>query len=199
MQSESINELASALAKAQGEINSAVKNKVNPFHKNKYADLDSIRKACKEPLSNNGLALSQVIEHDNGSDFLDTFLLHSSGQWIKSRCRIVTKDGSPQQFGSSLTYMLRYSLAALVGISSEEDDDAEGAEGRKDTNQPAKTQPEAPKSVLPPDRIAYIKKAFLSAPDSIKANISSFLSKHSLTLDTLSEQAAARVEEALKL
>ena len=43
--SESIKELATALAKAQGEIKGALKDSQNPFFKSKYADLAEISAA----------------------------------------------------------------------------------------------------------------------------------------------------------
>ena len=58
--SEQINELAAALAKAQGEITGALKDSANPFFKSKYADLASCWDACRGPLSRNGLSVIQV-------------------------------------------------------------------------------------------------------------------------------------------
>ena len=49
--SDQINELATALAKAQGELESASKNALNPHFKNKYADLASVWDAARAPLS----------------------------------------------------------------------------------------------------------------------------------------------------
>ena len=61
-QSEQINELATALANAQGIIATASKDKKNPFFKSKYADLASVWGACREPLSAHGLSVVQVVE-----------------------------------------------------------------------------------------------------------------------------------------
>ena len=59
LQSESIKELATALAKAQGALKPAVKDSLNPHFKSKYADLASVWEACREPLSSNGIAIVQ--------------------------------------------------------------------------------------------------------------------------------------------
>lgn len=143
-QSESINELAAALAKAQGEFTPALKDSANPFFKSKYANLCSIVKACQEPLSKNGLSISQATNKDeSGSWVLTTTLMHSSGQWLKSITPIITLKADIQSFGSACTYARRYSLAAIAGVTTDEDDDGEGAMNREGS--PAQKKYEAKK------------------------------------------------------
>jgi hypothetical protein len=55
--SEQINELATALAKAQAEMKNAKLNKVNPHFKSRYADLAEIRDTVTPSLSKNGIAV----------------------------------------------------------------------------------------------------------------------------------------------
>ena len=55
--SESIAELAGALAKAQGEMEGAVKTSVNSFFKSRYSDLSSVWAACRASLAKYGLAV----------------------------------------------------------------------------------------------------------------------------------------------
>ena len=124
--SEQINELATALAKAQGAITPAIKDSNNPFFKSQYADLASVWDACRKPLSENGLSVVQTID---GNDKLETTLLHSSGQFISSTLSIVAKDQTSQSIGSAITYARRYALSAIIGICPD-DDDAEAAMGR---------------------------------------------------------------------
>lgn len=124
--SETLNELAAALAKAQGLMSNATLNKVNPHFRSKYADLAAIRDAVTVPLASNGLAVVQIIGSDEHGAFLTTRMVHASGQWIES-IHPLPNSAKPQEFGSALTYARRYSLAALCGISAEEDDDANGA------------------------------------------------------------------------
>jgi hypothetical protein len=128
-QSESINELATALAKAQGKITGALKDSANPFFKSKYADLAACWDSCRLPLSENGLSVIQVPAADEQGVVLTTILAHASGQWIKSMLRMVPKDGSPQSVGSALTYARRYALAAMVGLA-QVDDDGNAASGK---------------------------------------------------------------------
>ena len=121
--SEQINELAAALAAAQGMMENAIMNRTNPHFKTKYADLAAVLNAARKPLSANGLAIVQTI----GDGVLHTRLLHTSGQWIASE-HPLPMSGRPQEIGSALTYARRYSLSALIGIAADEDDDATGAE-----------------------------------------------------------------------
>jgi|DEB19_MinimDraft_3_1074340.scaffolds.fasta_scaffold04394_4 hypothetical protein len=130
-QSEQINELAAALAKAQSEIKTAGKGKENPFFKSSYADLAMVREACIEALTKNNLAVTQSTDFDGDVTWLETTLMHSSGQWISGRYRLKPVKDDPQGMGSAVTYAKRYALAAMVGVVSvDEDDDGEAASGR---------------------------------------------------------------------
>lgn len=122
MKSEQINELATALAKAQTEIKPALKDSDNPFFKSKYADLAAVQAACMPYLTKNGLSVVQQVNYVNNETILETTLMHSSGQWIKAIAPVKPTKNDPQGLGSALTYMRRYSLAALVGVSQEDDD-----------------------------------------------------------------------------
>jgi hypothetical protein len=129
-QSEQINELAAALAKAQGKITGALKDSSNPFFKSRYADLASVWDACRASLSDNGLAVVQLTEADDAGVYVTTSLVHSSGQWMRSKLRLTPKDGTPQGMGSAITYGRRYALAAIVGVA-QVDDDGNAASGRQ--------------------------------------------------------------------
>lgn len=127
-QSEEINELAAALAKAQSEIEIAGKKETNPFFKSKYADLAEIIRVSRPALTKNGLAVMQQIIDNDGATFLNTILTHSSGQWIKSTLRILPTKSDIQSLGSCITYNRRYAYAALLAIGvADEDDDGEAA------------------------------------------------------------------------
>ena len=129
-QSENLNELATALAKCQGELSPAIKDSSNPFFKSRYADLNAVWQSCRPALSKYGLAVIQTIQKDEGSIVLVTTLVHSSGQWIRSISPVPLLKSDPQALGSALTYMRRYSLSAIVGISTDDDDDGERAMNR---------------------------------------------------------------------
>lgn len=130
-----LNELLSALAKAQGQISHAKKDKKNPFFKSSYADLASVWEACRDPLASNGLSIIQTVEGSKTEMFLVTWLGHSSGQYIKSRLPMLLQKSDPQSQGSAITYARRYALSAMVGICADEDDDGERAMSRKSKEQ----------------------------------------------------------------
>ena len=131
-QSDNINELILALSKAQGSLGAAKKDKKNPFFKSNYADLSSVWDACRAALSSNQLAVVQgASQAEDGSWMLVTTLAHSSGQWMRSCMPIITQKTDSQSLGSAITYTKRYSLSAMVGVSTGEgeDDDGEKAMG----------------------------------------------------------------------
>jgi len=133
--SESIAKLADALAKAQGQVRAAVKGNINPHFKSKYADLGAVFDACREALSKNGIAVSQVPSiggETNTGAVLVTILMHSSGEWLSGEYPLLPVKNDPQGFGSALTYARRYSLSSMVGIAADEDDDNAASAGRKE-------------------------------------------------------------------
>lgn len=78
--SPEIKNLATALAKFQGEVKTAKKESDNPFFKSKYADLATIIETVREPLANNGLSFAQF---PTGENQLTTILMHTSGEWME--------------------------------------------------------------------------------------------------------------------
>jgi hypothetical protein len=134
MQSEQIDQLATALSKAQGLMKSAAKSKENPFFKSRYADLPAVWEACRDALSKNGLAVIQTPQFEGESTWLETTLVHSSGQWMRSRYPVKPAKNDPQGVGSAITYCRRYALMAMVGVVADEDDDGEAAVGRANGN-----------------------------------------------------------------
>ena len=130
--SEQINEIAAAIAKAQGQIKGASKDANNPFFKSKYADLASVWDACRLSLSANGLAVIQSPSAEGTRVSVDTLLTHSSGQWMAGTVSVTAKEDTPQAIGSAITYLRRYALQSFVGVSPE-DDDANAASAKSHT------------------------------------------------------------------
>lgn len=130
-QSESIKELAAALAKAQSEIQHAKKAEDNPFFKSKYADLPAVIDAARPFLTKHGLSVSQPTDvDDNGKILLVTQLMHSSGEWIRGYYPINPVKNDPQAIGSAVTYARRYAFCAITGVAATgEDDDGNAASG----------------------------------------------------------------------
>lgn len=137
---DDIKELSAAMAKASPLIEGALKDKVNPAFRSKYADLAAVTDAIKPHLESFGLWYRQVAHHKDGWAGVETVIHHSSGQSLG--CGVVfvpvTKQDA-QGYGSALTYARRYSLMAAFGVPAE-DDDANGAVSR--TQKPMATERE---------------------------------------------------------
>jgi hypothetical protein len=148
-QSDAINELAAALAKAQGQMSNAAKDRVNPAFKSRYADLASVRDAVAGPLSQNGIAFIQRPRTTEQGVEVETMLVHASGQWIASTISAAPKGYDPQSIGSCVTYLRRYGLMALCGIAPD-DDDGNAASGRSDGPPAWQGRHDAPQRVTAP-------------------------------------------------
>lgn len=134
MQSEQTNQLFTALAKAQDEMEIARKDCNNPFYKSKYADLQSVVGSSRPSLAKHGLSVIHIMEQQDQHTYMTTQLSHSSGQYIRSRVKLSPVKSDVQSLGSYITYMKRYCYAALVGVVTGEDDDAEACMDRSATN-----------------------------------------------------------------
>lgn len=135
-------ELAGALAKAQAAFPPITRDRevtvtsrrTGATYKFRYAPLDTIFSAVRAPLSENGLAIVQLLD---GADLV-TMLMHESGVSIHGRVPLPRVEGeSVQEYGSAVTYLRRYALQAILGIASEEDDDGNAAAGNRATARPA--------------------------------------------------------------
>lgn len=167
--SPTICKIAAALARAQGKYKPLIKNcegKVSYQAKDgrpagsytfRYADLGAVIDATSAALSSEELAQTAII----GNGLLRVMVIHSSGEWMASDAPI-SAGGSPQAFGSQITYYRRYMLSPLLGVASEDDDDANGAEGNgfdktEKTRQPAKAS-EKPKDAAKDEAAEQAKR-----------------------------------------
>lgn len=152
------NSIFTALHKAQRAFKPAIKDTANPFFKSKYADLASIWDACKDALSENDLFVSQSTGIGEHGQTMITRVYHTSGEFIESITPIIcAKHNDPQAFGSAMTYTRRYSLAAILGIITD-DDDGEGAMVRPAAN----AQPKPQKQAYKPEPATAEQKAQIS-------------------------------------
>lgn len=120
--SESIKNLAIAMCKAQNEMGGAVKDKANPFFKSSYADLSAVVQAVKDPFANNGISYVQFPIEEGGRIGVETILMHESGEFLSHKFTVQLSKQDAQGAGSAITYCRRYSLQAVAGIPSEDDD-----------------------------------------------------------------------------
>lgn len=160
--SEQINELAAALAKAQGQMKAAKKSEDNPYFRSKYADLANVVENERKALADNGLSVVQGLSatvHNQTGDFqcvtVTTRLLHSSGQWLEDCCMAVPKDFGAQSVGALCSYLRRYGRMAITGSTAEgEDDDGEEASGRGKHENPKFVKGPKPEGTLPNEKNA---------------------------------------------
>ena len=118
-----MKQIATALLKAQSEMNTPKKGSVNPFFKNKYADLNDVLSAVVPALNNNGIVLLQPLVNIDGKNYVKTVLMHESGETFESLAEIFcTKPNDAQAYGSGISYARRYSVSSICGIGSEDDD-----------------------------------------------------------------------------
>src|SRR5262249_18817223 len=135
--SESVGALASALAKAQGELVNPEKTLTATIgtaapgegqRTFRYAPLSSGLDIVRKTLGQHEIATVQTtaIDHGSGMVNLTTVLAHASGEWIAADWPVcpVVEMASPQRMGAALTYARRYALFTLVGIAGEDDLDA---------------------------------------------------------------------------
>lgn len=162
----SIGKLVLALAKAQLEFKSVLKQNENAAFtrgekKSFYADLATYIDATQEALAKQELVVMQWpdVSVDAKSMSLISILAHSSGEWMRGKLTLpaLGRDGfTAQSCGSSITYARRYSYAAITGCAAE-DDDANSASGRG-TREAAQAVGEA--------KVAELKKSRQKAPEA---------------------------------
>ena len=127
--SESIKNLAVALSKFQSEVENPKNTADNPFYHSKYAPLQDVLNTVRPLLSKHGLSVIQSPAGDGQSVSITTLLIHESGEWIEFDPLVLKAEKmTPQGAGSAITYGRRYALSAVLGISSEDDDDGNSLE-----------------------------------------------------------------------
>ncbi len=137
--SESIVKIAPALLKAQRLIEGAIKGADNPYFKSKYASLNNVIDACKQHLNDNGIVVLQPVFSDSSGDYVETTLLHESGEFITSCMRLVLSKNDMQAYGSAVSYARRYALQSMAFMGAFDDDFESGMErtqAKQQTKQP---------------------------------------------------------------
>lgn len=129
--SDQIDALAAALCKAQAATPAVPKRGHGQVGQQRttYVTFDDLVDTVKAPLADNGLAFTQMLDEGPA---LTTMLIHSSGQWIAASTPIEAMEpnkgtNAMQAYGSTLTYLKRYALGAMLGVASDDDDDGSAA------------------------------------------------------------------------
>ncbi|MEG0450929.1 MAG: ERF family protein [Lysinibacillus sp.] len=183
--SENIAELAKALASFQGEVKQPFKDKANPFFKSKYVPLENVVEAISTTASKYGLSFIQFPLNQDNRVGVVTILMHSSGEWIESEPIFATPSkNDAQAIGSVITYLKRYGLSAIFGITSSEDDDgnlgANGSDRQQQGNQQQNQPPQpnrqqnqqSPAHLQPmtPEQYDHVKKVIHKVAATLDAD-----------------------------
>ena len=126
--SESIKELATALAKAQGEMKNPSFDSTNPHFKSQYASLAAVRNATVPILAKFGISVIQPLTATERGVSCAVILLHSSGEWIEfAGLEIPVSKGDAQGMVSAATYAKRTTLQSCLVVVGDADDDGNAA------------------------------------------------------------------------
>ena len=120
--STNIDKIIPALIKVKSKLKAVAKTSDNPYFKSKYADLNSYIEAVEELLAENDLILLQPTGIDDQGTFVETSIVHTSGQFVSSAMRLVLKTQDMQQAGAAVTYGRRFTLGSLLSMKAEDDD-----------------------------------------------------------------------------
>src|SRR6188768_409145 len=165
--SETVGAIASALAKAQAELENPQKTLTatihSPFPREesrtfRYASLASGLDIVRKTLSKHEIATVQTtaIDGEAGLIVLTTVLAHSSGEWMSSDWPVcpLSELQSPHRIGTALTYARRYALFSLVGIAGEDDLDAPHLPGPQviERMRPTNSAPDATRKMSTPSQ-----------------------------------------------
>ena len=104
----------------QSKVEAIKKKMTNPHYKSKYASLDDVLDAIKEPLRESGLVFIQIPY----SDGLETSIvdIEDESQCIKSKIPYMLGKNDMQALGSAITYARRYALVSMLGLEQDDDD-----------------------------------------------------------------------------
>lgn len=135
---EYLDQIATALAAAQGSFEPVHRDKVVTVTMKSggkytfaYAPLESILRAVTPALAANSLSLTQGVIPSPEGAYVETTLLHASGQKINNRIAVFQNGDGAQAYGSGLTYARRYGVTLLLCICADDDDDGNASEGNQ--------------------------------------------------------------------
>jgi hypothetical protein len=156
LHSEKIDLIAQSLHKFQNELEN-IKRDTQAYNY-KYATLGSCLDHVRPLLFKYDLAVTQVADFDHhGNQFLITYLLHTSGQYMTSRLLYAqgvennntksSKDVEMKALGLCISYLRRYGLSGILGLAQEDDEDKLDVKSPVKNNSQFKDFP--PKPMMP--------------------------------------------------
>lgn len=175
--SESIANIAKALALAQTKMNAITRNKSVQVEGQRgrysytYAELADVVDAVLPALNSEGIGVIQGPGSlDDGTIIVDTMLVHESGEWMRCELAMKPTRPDPQGQGSAITYCRRYALMAIAGVAPEDDD------GAAASAPPTKAQQKAAQTISPA-RVQYQELETLAGKLDIQ-HLGAWLEEH---------------------
>jgi hypothetical protein len=177
-----------ALCEAKKEFKPIEKNKTNPGFKFDYADLGAYLDATQEALCKHGLFVTQTIDERG----LSTTIRYAHSQDTIQSLIPLKETPTPQAFGSQLTYLRRYSYAAILGLASEDDDANESSKNDSKKEQPKQESKTANKTQAQktPETKNIVKEYFYSLPKE-----ASLLERGNDTIEWIKSNAQITIKE----
>jgi len=173
--SEEISELVGALCSAQADMGSIGRDGKNPHFKSQYATLDNILDTVRPILAKNGLVLIQGCKNEQTEKIsgleVTTTLAHKSGQWIATHVYVPVNKQDAHAVGSALTYGRRYGAAAILAISTDNDDDGNAAVPQHRQQQPQQVKVTGKADVTPAVDDSTLRKQFFAALKALHSDI----------------------------
>jgi len=193
--SEQTEKLLPALLAIQKEVE-VKKTEENPFHKSRYADLETIYRAILPEMEKHGLVAVQTVDDDGclpGQVLVITRIFHiESGQWVESRFRMDAKAATPQDLGSAVTYSRRYSLVTALGLTPVDDDAERAQSGYRQPNPGQEPRPRGYNGAAKYQKTSGIDvtKDPVNTIASARNAILALKAAHSLEWETITEVTA---------
>lgn len=155
--STSIATISKALAAASVDLRNPAMDATNPGFKSKFISLVGLIDSLRGPLHAHGIIVLQPVSSPvAGRVRVTTTLLHSSGEWMSSTADLAS-GATAQSFGTAVSYLRRYTLQAMLGVSGDADADDDGEAERIAALKPAKPAKRLANSsvqVLRPDSVS---------------------------------------------
>lgn len=173
-------ELFAAIAAAQAEVENATKSATNPHFKSRYADLAEVLNTVRPVFARHGLAIIQAVSSHGQEVTVTTTIGHKTGGFVTSALTALAPTLKVQDLGSVTTYLRRYSVAAMAGISQEDDDG----------NAASQLKPAAPAVIIP----VAAHEAAAAGTDALKAWFQSLPKAERETISKSKEWTALKAQ-----
>ena len=160
-----------------------------------YADLGDVESYVRPILARHRFGHTQQVYGEPGRVSVATELVHVSGETKVSPALAMRAPDNPQQVGSIITYLRRYSLLAALGLATEDDDGRAGV----DASRAPATRPHDPSDETMPtqDQITRLQQLkaelHLTDRDVWLAKLSDVLGRTIRTTVDITREEATRV------